>query len=249
MRQVFQVNSEIWCVREPSYMACSYLVRTQDGVVLIDAGMNTNAEHLLSTCRTSFGPEAKITAVLLTHWHNDHAAGSADIAFRADVPVYFNELEYPYFSGETKRGGVFSAIADRVPEIGPFVLLKGLLGNSVPRPVEPTGFVRDGSELLGEFSVIETPGHTDGHTSYFHHPTGTLFAGDALAVIGKQLRLMSRFVTPDKSKALESAIKCLDREVRWICPGHRYPLTDGVEQERARFLKLLETQNSWPFFG
>ncbi len=249
MRQVFQVNSEIWCVREPSYMACSYLVRTQHGVVLIDAGMSTDAEYFLSVCKTSFGPDARITAILLTHWHNDHSAGAADVAFRTNVPVYFNENEYPYFSGEAKRGGALSAIADRIPEIGPFVLFKGLMGNSVPRPVEPAGFVTDGDEVVGEFLVIETPGHTPGHTSYFHYPTATLFAGDALAVIGKQLRLMSRFVTPDKTRALASAIKSLDREVRLICPGHRYPLSDGVEQERSRFLKLLKTRNSWPLFG
>ena len=230
-------------------MACCYLVRTQNGVVLIDAGMSTDAEYLLSTCKTSFGPDARVTAVLLTHWHNDHSAGAAHVASQANVPVYFNEAEYPYFSGETKRGGAFSAVADRVPEIGPFVLFKGLLGNSVPSPVTPTGFVRDGDVLLGEFSVIETPGHTDGHTSYFHQPTGTLFAGDALAVIGKELRLMSRFVTPDKSRALESAIKCLDRCIQFICPGHRYPLSEDVENERARFLKLLGTRNSWPLFG
>ncbi|MEO5858681.1 MAG: MBL fold metallo-hydrolase [Pyrinomonadaceae bacterium] len=230
-------------------MACCYLVRTQNGVVLIDAGMSTDAEYLLSICETSFGPDARITAILLTHWHNDHSAGTADVAFRTAAPVYFNEIEYPYFSGVTKRGGAGSAIADRIPEIGPFVLLKGLLGNSVPRPVEPTGFVRDGEEVLGEFLVIETPGHTGGHTSYFHRPTGALFTGDALAVVGKKLRLMSSFVTPDKSRALESAIRCLDRDVTLICPGHRYPLTEGVGHERSRFLELLSTRDSWPLFG
>jgi len=216
---------------------------------LIDAGMTTDAGYIFSACEKTFGIHAKIAAILLTHWHNDHSAGAADAAFRANIPVFFNELEYPYFSGDTKRGGAISWVADRIPEFGPFVLFKGLLGNTVPRPVKPTEFVRDGDELLGEFSVIETPGHTNGHTSYFHRPTGALFAGDALAVVGKRLRLMSRFVTPDKSRALKSAIKCLDREVSLICPGHRYPLSDGVDQERARFLKLLNSRNSWPFFG
>jgi len=155
----------------------------------------------------------------------------------------------PYFSGDAKRGGAISFIADRIPEIGPLVLLKGLLGNAVPRAVEATEFVRDGEYLLGEFTVIGTPGHTDGHTSYFHHPSKTLFAGDALAVVGKSLRLMSRFVTPHKDRALESAIKCLDHEMDLVCPGHRYPLQDGVEVEHKRFLKLLRSQTTWPFFG
>ena len=249
MREVFQVTPNVWCIREPSYLACFYLVRTGTGVVLIDAGMVSDADYVFSACQTAFGANATIVAILLTHWHNDHAAGAADLAMRAGVPAYFHERENPYFSGDSKRGGALSSLADRIPEFGPLVLLKGLVGNSVPRPLKPAKFVQDGDELLGEFAVIETPGHTSGHTSYFHHPSRTLFAGDALAVVGKQLRLMSRFVTPDRDRALASTIKCLDREIHLICPGHRYPLSSGVEHERTRFLKILSSRTRWPLFG
>jgi glyoxylase-like metal-dependent hydrolase (beta-lactamase superfamily II) len=230
-------------------MACCYLVRTCSGIVLIDAGMSTDAEYIFAVCERAFGKGANIVAVLLTHWHNDHSAGAADVAVRSKAPVFFNEREFSYFSGKTKRGKTVSFLADTIPEFGPFVLLKGLLGNSVPRSVEPTEFVRDGDELLGEFTVIETPGHTDGDTSYFHCPTGALFAGDAIAIIGERIRLMSRFVTPDKIRARESVFKCLDREMKLICPGHRYPLSTGVDQERTRFLERLRSRDSWPLFG
>ena len=70
-----------------------------------------------------------------------------------------------------------------MPELGPLVLLKGLLGEAVPRAVAATRLVHDGEQIEDEFDVIESPGHTPGHVSFFYRPERILFAGDALAVI------------------------------------------------------------------
>jgi hypothetical protein len=39
--QVRFVTDSIVCVRRPSYLTCSYLVRTPTGVVVVDAGMDS----------------------------------------------------------------------------------------------------------------------------------------------------------------------------------------------------------------
>jgi glyoxylase-like metal-dependent hydrolase (beta-lactamase superfamily II) len=36
--QIIEVTPNIWCLRRPSYVTCSYLVRSPHGLVLIDAG-------------------------------------------------------------------------------------------------------------------------------------------------------------------------------------------------------------------
>jgi glyoxylase-like metal-dependent hydrolase (beta-lactamase superfamily II) len=96
---------------------------------------------------------------------------------------------------------------------------------------------------------IESPGHTAGHVSYYHHPTRTLFAGDSLAVVNGSLRRMARPVTPNPEVARESMKKSLDRDIAIICPGHREPLSKNVNEERKHMLSSLNTQAIWPLFG
>jgi glyoxylase-like metal-dependent hydrolase (beta-lactamase superfamily II) len=112
-----------------------------------------------------------------------------------------------------------------------------------------THYVADGDLLPGGFAVIGTPGHTVGHVSYYHAPSRTLFAGDALAVIGDSLRLMARPVTEELAAARDSVARCLDRPIECICPGHRQPLTRNVEAERLRLLSYARSDAPWPLFG
>ena len=84
-------------------------------------------------------------------------------------------------------------------------------------------FCADGELAEGAFRVLATPGHTSGHVAYLYEPARILFCGDALAVVGKKLRLMARPVTPDRVLARASALRCLHEEVEIICPGHRAP--------------------------
>ena len=63
--------------------------------------------------------------------------------------------------------------------------------------------------LLDDILVVETPGHTPGHVSYFYQPEQALFAGDPLAVIDGRIRLMARPVTMDCETARASLANCL----------------------------------------
>jgi glyoxylase-like metal-dependent hydrolase (beta-lactamase superfamily II) len=249
MPQLINVTDSIWCFRQPSYFACSYIVKTPSGIVLVDSGMNSDAEALLAAVVSLGGRPTSVSTLLLTHWHNDHAAGASTVRDRTGAVVHYHEREAPFFDRSAARGGVLGALADRVPEVGPLVLLKGLLGNSVPTPVPATSYAQAGNLLADEFEVIETPGHTPGHLSYVYRPEKVLFAGDALAVVGGELRYMARPVTPDRVAARASMQRCLDRELRIICPGHREPLLRDVEPQRRKLLDRLKTDERWPLFG
>ena len=129
------------------------------------------------------------------------------------------------------------------------MLLKGLLGNAPQRAVEATRFVHDGDTIANDFKVIETPGHTSGHLSYYYAPGHVLFAGDALAVIGGRLRFMSRPVTEDLSTARTSMLRCLFLPIAAVCPGHREPLTKNVADECQRLREYVLNGGNWPLFG
>src|SRR5690349_9119330 len=137
-RQTFRVSPTIWCVRRPSYLTCSYGVRTPGGVVLIDAGMDSGGADVASLLAAMGEPERSVTAVLLTHWHNDHAAGARVIHERTGCAVHYHAADGPWLTREVVRAGLRGWLARRIPEAGIGVLFIGLLGEAVPEAVAAT---------------------------------------------------------------------------------------------------------------
>jgi glyoxylase-like metal-dependent hydrolase (beta-lactamase superfamily II) len=249
MTEVRRVTESIVCMRRASYLTCSYLVRTRTRLVLVDAGMDSGGADVHAGLRALGAPPEAVTAILLTHWHNDHAAGAAAIHAVNRAPVYYHRGDLAQFTGTGGATGLRRWISDRIPELGVLVLAKGLLGESVPEPVEADHFVEDGETVLDDFEVIATPGHTDGHVSYFYRPERALFAGDALAVIDQRIRFMARPVTLDLEAARRSMDAILAREPRYLCPGHREPLTSGTEAACREMRAHLARGCAWPLLG
>lgn len=248
-RQIFQVTESIWCVRQPSYLTCSYGVRTAEGIVLIDAGMDSTGGDVHALLEAMQVSVADVRAVLLTHWHNDHAAGARALQEGSGCEVGYHMADAPWLTRATAHPGWRDWLSKRIPEWGIGILFIGLLGEALPEAVEATLPLEDGEEVAGGFEVIATPGHTPGHMSFYWPPEKALFAGDALAVIGGRVRFMSRPVTMDVPTARASMEKCLSRDITVLCPGHREPLTEGVAQECTRMREHLASNGHWPLFG
>ena len=246
--QLLSVTDGVWCFRQRSYVCCSYAVEDDDGVVLVDAGMTSDAAPVRNGLALLGRTPADVHTILLTHWHNDHAAGAALMKALSGARVHYDERERPYFTRETARGGFPGWLSGHVPERGPLVLFRGLLSAATSTAVSADVLVRDGDLVLGRFRVVETPGHTPGHVAYFHEPSGVLFAGDALAVVGGELRFMARPVTLDLEEARASMAALLALPVRYVCPGHRTPLTEGVEKQ-LRSLRERVLGTAWPLLG
>lgn len=246
--EVRRVSESITCLRRASYLTCSYIVRTAGGLVLIDAGMDSDGADVHAGFRAMQARATDVRAILLTHWHNDHSAGAQAIHQLTGAPVYYHRGDEPQFTGQAGATGARRWLSDRIPEVGLLVLFKGLLGESAPRPVAAHSFVADGDVLLDQFEVIATPGHTPGHVSYFYRPERALFAGDALAVIGGRIRFMARPVTLDTAAARDSMARCLARQPHIVCPGHREPLVDaGHACETMQ--RHLAGGGKWPLLG
>ena len=247
--EVFRVNEAIVCLRRRSYLTCSYLVETAAGLVLVDAGMSSEAADVNGALRFVSAEFTDVRAVLLTHWHSDHSAGAARTAAQSKAAIYYHAAEADFLAAPTRPLRFADRLSTWVPEWGPFVIAKGLLKEGPPAPVRATRLIEDGELLLDEFSVLHTPGHTPGHCSFFHRPTAALFAGDALAVVRGEARLMARSVTPDRDSARASVLRCLELGVEVLCPGHRRPLADGVPATLERLRTRLQRIASWPTFG
>jgi len=211
--------------------------------------MDSDAEDFLDGLEAVGVPPDSLRAILLTHWHNDHSAGAAFLKRKYGARVYYGEIDKPFLTRKTAAQGIRGWLGKHVPEEGVLVLLRGLLEEAAPEAVVADRLVTDGDIVEGVFRVLATPGHTGGHVAYVHEPTRTLFCGDALAVVGNQLRLMARPVTPDLTAARTSALRCLCAEAKFICPGHRVPLTRDVRQECRRLEDYLVAGGRWPLLG
>jgi len=53
-------------------------------------GMDSNAEDFLQGLKLVGIPADRLKAILLTHWHNDHAAGAAFLKRDFGVRVYYD---------------------------------------------------------------------------------------------------------------------------------------------------------------
>ena len=246
---ITRVTDNVYAVIRRSYFTCSYLVVLHEGVFLIDAGMNSNGADMLFALSQIGRPVDDVRAILLTHWHNDHSAGASEIQRLSGASVYYHDGEAKYLTRETASVGLRAKLSELVPESGPLVLLKGLLGTAATRAVEATQHLNDNDLVEKEFQVIATPGHTEGHVSYYYHPQKILFAGDAMAVVGGHTRYMARLVTPDLERARQSMLRCLEFPIDYLCPGHREPLMSGVADECAELKRRIESGARWPPLG
>jgi len=239
--EIIPVTEGVWCFRRPSYFACSYLVIDAAGrATAVDVGMDSNAEDFLDGLKAVGVTPDRLKSVLLTHWHNDHSAGAAFLQREFGVRVYYDAGDSPFLTRKKATRGIRGWLGRHVPEEGILVLLRGLLEEAAPEAVEADRFVADGEVVEHAFRVLATPGHTNGHVAYIHESRRTLFCGDALAVVGKNLRLMARPVTPNLTAARASALRLLREPVEMICPGHRAPLTENVSAQRLRLQEYLE---------
>jgi len=218
-------------------------------VVAVDAGMSSDGSDLFEGLKCLGEHVTGLKAILLTHWHNDHAAGACKAREASGASVYYHRNEESFFLRQTARAGLRGWFGEKVPEWGLFVLLKGLLGEAPPLSVSATTTVSEGDEVMRDFVTIETPGHTKGHLSYYHRPAKVLFSGDALAVINGRIRFMARPVTLDLEAARQSMRKLLALDIAIVCAGHREPLTAEVPERCAEMLRRLDRDPSWPFLG
>lgn len=196
-----------------------YLVRESDTFTLVDTTIGGAAQQIIADART-LGPEP-IERILLTHAHGDHV-GSVDETVRdlgGKVGVAIGAREARLLQKPPDRS------------LEPGEIQSKLKGSYPGIRTPPTHLLQDG-ELYGSLRVINTPGHTPGHCSYFDERDGTLYTGDALVCVGGEVHIcgfgpwyfpLPSVATWHKPLAMNSAQKLLDMlgtDIRRYAAGH-----------------------------
>jgi len=192
-----------------------YLVDGGDELALIDCGMASgdSLERILDNVRAEGLDPEKITKVIVTHYHMDHAGGAA--RFRECLGV---EVVAPADAAPALRTGDEQAVALDVAKAAGFYAADYCF-----QPVEVAREVREGDRIpVGslDLEVFETPGHCDGHVSLLlrGRERRYLFAGDAVFSGGRVVLQNIHDCSIQKSAA--SIAKLAQLEFDALLPGH-----------------------------
>lgn len=93
MIEFFKVIENVWCIRRPSYLTCSYIINTSNGLVFIDASMDSHGRDIQFALKKLGATNESIKLCILTHWHNDHSSGADYIEKVCNRPIYCHNLE------------------------------------------------------------------------------------------------------------------------------------------------------------
>ncbi len=148
----------------------SYLIRHNDGTVLIESGPGSTLPALEAALAKEDLTPRNITHVLLTHIHLDHA-GAAGWLSRQGAEIYVHPKGAPHLLNPEKLIASATRIyGDRMNQLwGEFL------------PVEPDRLKipNDAEEIvIGKlrFVALDTPGHAEHHYSYLFEDV--CFSGD-----------------------------------------------------------------------
>jgi hydroxyacylglutathione hydrolase len=183
------------------------------GDVVVDAGGKVNARRLIGALHGH-----AVGAHALTHGHPDHAGGSQRLVEAFDVPVWVGEHD----RADVESGRPTAAETWARPAVARLT------------HYEPVGVARalhEGDDLGHGFTVLATPGHSDGHVAFWRERDRTLVAGDVLfnmhvltTVPG--LREPPTILTRDPRRNRESARRLAALEPELALFGHGPPLRD-----------------------
>jgi hydroxyacylglutathione hydrolase len=220
--RVLAIADDVWQLPlTPRDAINAYLI----GDVLVDTGIKQSADTIAGMLEGR-----QISAIALTHAHNDHAGAMKGLAERLGVPVWCGARDRE----AAESGRVVLAPAFRRPRLNALVGATAAFdGTPVARTLE------EGDSLTAGFTVLDTPGHSPGHVSFWREADRTLICGDVffnmhLLTTVPGLRQPPGLFTPDPEENRRSERKLAALEPSNAGFGHGPVLRgDAASQLRA----------------
>ncbi|WP_299282357.1 MBL fold metallo-hydrolase [uncultured Tateyamaria sp.] len=212
----------------------TYLVGGRD-LAVIDPGPDdpTHLDAILTAC----GPDARITHIVVTHSHLDHAPLAGRLSQATGAPTY----------GFGPASAGRSAVMERLAQTD---LVGG--GEGIDTAFVPDHIVGDGAQIIGSdwtLDIIHTPGHLGNHIC--------LGLGDACLTADHVMGWASSLVSPPDGDLTDFMASCDHlnnwRDWRVFYPGHGAPITDPhgrldwlITHRRAREAAILDALRKGP---
>jgi glyoxylase-like metal-dependent hydrolase (beta-lactamase superfamily II) len=214
-----------------------------DAATLVDTGYPGDRQLVLDSLEQVGSSPKAVTAVLITHAHNDHLGSAEYLHSTYGTPVLLHETEVPHarreFLQQVTVGGVLKNVWR--PGVLPWMVHTIRVGGTEQHPVAAAeAFPAAGGplDLPGRPVPVHTPGHTSGHCAFHLPDSGIVISGDALVSGHPTSRIKGPQLLPDmfhheRDRAVASldVLEALDADT--LLPGHG-PLHTGPVRAAAQ---------------
>lgn len=242
--RVYELADGLWSLRLPlpwngiPYVNAHVVTLDEGGVMLVDCGGagHPTATQALEAALGRAGWEVSDVRVLVgTHTHSDHVGIADWIVRRSGAAFWMHPGTAHFYDAMRRPQEIRAARARRARDEGvPDALLDAFADvreetEGMLAPREADHALVDGVRLkstLGEWEVIETPGHAPSHVGLVQREHGLLIAGDLLSYAFAPYYDYGYSSDPiaDYLASLD-AVEALG-PLRLAMPGHGRPLDD-----------------------
>ncbi|AOC94358.1 putative metallo-hydrolase YflN [Flavobacterium anhuiense] len=190
--------------------------------VLIDAGIRTSANKIFKAIK-----DKTVAKHALTHAHADHQGSSKIICETLKIPLLCSGPEKEF----AESGNVFTEYPN------PNHIFSKFQKNFWAGKGTPVSETLKEGDQIGGFTVIETPGHSSGHISFFREKDSVLIVGDAMTNMNLLttkvgLHEPPHLFTADKETNRKSILKLASLKPKILCFGHGPILFNNGELEK-----------------
>jgi|NGEPerStandDraft_6_1074524.scaffolds.fasta_scaffold277485_1 hydroxyacylglutathione hydrolase len=208
--------------------ANTYLI-LGDQTTLIDTGTPGKQENILNYLQNVLkGKPEDIKTIVLTHHHMDHTGSLYELKkiTNAEVAAYKDDVDI--ISGEKPSSDpIYMRFVSRL--MATFTSYKF---------IKPDIGLQE-NDMVDNYRVIHTPGHTPGSIALYNSDNGVIFVGDTLTYDGNKVGGPPSFLINDREALKKSVKKISDFNPRIMLSGHGKPLIEDTSEMIKDFYNTL----------
>jgi glyoxylase-like metal-dependent hydrolase (beta-lactamase superfamily II) len=201
----------------------SYIVLDKD-IFMVDTGMPGNSGKILKYLEEQLKIKpTDISTIVITHGHFDHTGSLNPLIQETGAKVAVHREDGGMLSGEKPQSN--SALMGTVLKVMRFVFrIKNLKAE----------IELEEGDMIGDYRVIHTPGHTSGSICLYNSNNGVIFTGDNFNY--SKGKIEAPVIMEDRVQYNKSMKKLENLDITTILTGHGDPVLEDAKKKLSEFL-------------